>query len=206
VKSIFQIVILLFTKRTAIVLSACAVFVILILSNSQSFAQETDSLKIENQKKPHSIKRATIYSAVLPGLGQGYNKKYWKIPIVYAGFGVMTYFIVTNINEFNKYKEAYVYKANGETYPIDNEYVDRYNLDQLESGMDTYRRYRDISYIVTALWYVINILDANVDAHFVDYDISDDLTINWEPYFQPVRTIETPVLQPEAGLRITLNF
>jgi hypothetical protein len=196
----------IFRKRYLFDIIVCIILPLSLLSSIQSRGQSADTLIQEKEKKSHSIKRATIYSAVLPGLGQAYNKKYWKIPIIYAGFGVMTYFIIYNTQEYNEYKEAYIYKANDETYPIDNDYVDIYNLDQLESGMDTYRRYRDISYIVTALWYVINILDANVDAHFVDYDISDDLSLEWQPYFIPVQKYPLPGAYPQTGLKFTLTF
>lgn len=170
-----------------------------------SYSQERDE---EEEKKEHSITRATVYSAILPGLGQAYNKKYWKIPIVYAGFGVTTYFVIVNTSEFKEFREAYRYVANEETYPIDNEYVGKYNLQQLEDGMNLYRRNRDLSYILTAVWYGLQILDANVDAHFFDYDISDDLTLQWEPYIQagnPGRRLTgKPGFDP--GLRLTLNF
>lgn len=192
-----------------------SIFVILtlILNPCDLNGQGTDTIPVtkveesgEKEKKPHSIRRATIFSSVLPGLGQAYNKKYWKIPIIYAGFGVMTYFIIYNTSEFKEYEEAYVYTANGETYPIDNDYVGRYTLDQLQSGMDTYRKYRDLSYIITGLWYVFNILDAHVDAHFIDYDISDDLTLMWQPYFKPWQARPYSQKIPETGLKFTLTF
>ena len=170
-----------------------------------SYSQESNK---EEEKKEHSITRATVYSAILPGLGQAYNTKYWKIPIVYAGFGVTTYFVIVNTSEFKEFREAYRYVANEETYPIDNEYVNRYNLQQLEDGMNLYRRNRDLSYILTAVWYGLQILDANVDAHFFDYDISDDLTLQWEPCIQAGNTGRRLTGKPgfDPGLRLTLNF
>ena len=168
--------------------------------NAQEQA-ENDTLT----KKEHSISKATIYSAVLPGLGQAYNKKYWKIPIIYVGFGVMTYFIVTNIKEFKKYKEAYVYTVNGETYPIDNDYVGTYTATQLKEGMESHRRYRDLSYIITGLWYILNILDANVDAHFFDYDISDDISLHWEPRIQQ-QNYHSYSGNYTTGIKLTLKF
>jgi hypothetical protein len=157
--------------------------------------------------KPHSIRKATLFSVCIPGAGQAYNKKYWKIPIVYAGFGVFTYFIVVNTQEFNKFEEAYVYKVNGETYPIDNEYVDKYTVDQLKSGMDDYRHNRDISYILAAVWYALQVLDANVDAHFFDYDISDDLSLHWEPVIAPV-SLHLPENNPTGitGVKVCFKF
>jgi hypothetical protein len=166
-----------------------------------TFAQQkisTDTLR----KTTHSITRAAVSSAILPGLGQAYNRKYWKIPIVYAGFGVLSYFIVTNTKEFRIYREAYVYTANGDTNPIDNPYVGRYNLSQLEQAMTYYGRNRDLSWIITGLWYVLNILDAYVDANLWDYDISEDLSLHWEP------SVAIRPQQPgfTSGVRIILNF
>lgn len=153
--------------------------------------------------KKHSIGRAAAYSAILPGLGQAYNKKYWKIPIIYAGFGVIGYFIVTNNNEYQLYREAYVYTANNETYPTGNPYVGRYNLTQLQEGMDFYRRNRDLSYIIGGVWYVANILEAYVDAHFFDYDISEDLTLRVGPSFTSGGYLYE---QPSPGIKISLKF
>lgn len=151
--------------------------------------------------KKHSIAKAAAFSAILPGLGQVYNRKAWKVPIIYAGFGVLTYFIITNQREFGLFKEAYIYKANGETGPTDNEYALKYNLSQLSEGMDYYRRNRDLAYIITGIWYTLNILEAYVDAHFFDYDISEDLTMRVGPAFIPI-----PSPGPPAAAGITLSF
>lgn len=161
------------------------VVAVILLAAGISHGQDTTGTA-KSTAKPHSIKKATLYSVCLPGAGQAYNKKYWKMPIVYAGFGVFTYFIVVNTQEFKKFQEAYVYKINGDTYPIDNEYVDKYSVDQLKAGMDDYRHNRDLSYIFAAVWYALQILDANVDAHFFDYDVSEDLSLRWEPVIAPI--------------------
>lgn len=193
-------------------LSVGRFFILLILlgTNNHIYSQDTAQEKTEEKPSPeksHSIKKATLYSTFLPGAGQAYNKKYWKMPIVYAGFGVFTYFIVVNTKEFKKFQEAYIYKVNGETYPIDNEYVDKYSVEQLESAMNDYRRNRDLSYIFAAVWYALQILDANVDAHFFDYDISEDITLRWEPLILPasagIHDIAPPTL---AGLKLSLKF
>ena len=167
-----------------------------------SMAQDTLSVN-DTVTRKHSIRRAAIYSTVLPGLGQVYNRKAWKVPIIYAGFGVLGYFIISNNNEYQLYKEAYVYVANDETYPIDNPLVDKYNQDQLQRGMDYYRRNRDLSIIITSLWYVLNILEAYVDAHFFDYDVSEDLSLKLGPAVTPTFA-SRPQVAP--GLKISLNF
>lgn len=164
-------------------------------------AQVNDTIHSE-VLKPHSPTRAAVFSAILPGLGQGYNKKYWKIPIVYAGFGVITYFIATNTKEYRNYKEAYTYVASGDSSAIDNELVGRYDEDQLLSGKNYYRRNMEFSYILGGLWYILNIIDATVDAHFFDYDISEDLSIRVDPVMLHRRDDYRPV----SGLKLTLNF
>jgi hypothetical protein len=160
-------------------------------------------LKAKVEPPKHSISKAAIFSAVLPGLGQAYNKKYWKIPIIYAGFGAITYFIITNNNEYVKFKEAYIYVANGDTVPINNPYVDKYNQQQLKEAMDYYRRNRDLSYILGGLWYTLNILEAYVDAHFFDYDISEDLSMSISPTAVSIPIAKVPHAQ---GIKISLKF
>ncbi len=152
--------------------------------------------------KPHSPNKAAIFSAVLPGLGQAYNKKYWKIPIVYAGFGVFFYFAISNRSEYIKYKEAYTYVASGDSSSIDNDYVLEYDEQQLLDGKNYHRRNMELSYILGGLWYILNIVDASVDAHFFDYDVSDDLTIRLEP----VVNYQWRDPRPVSGLKLTLKF
>jgi hypothetical protein len=161
-------------------------------------------IKKDTAVKTHSVAKAAIFSAVLPGLGQGYNKKYWKIPIIYAGFGVIGYFVYTNNKEYKDFREAYLYVANDETYPIDNPYVTKYSETQLKDAMDYYRRNRDLSIIIGGLWYTLNILEAYVDAHFFDYDISDDLTMSIKPTMmnQPALSMQPPA----PGLKVSFKF
>ncbi len=162
-------------------------------------ANEVNTTVIER----HSAHKATIYSLILPGLGQAYNKKYWKIPIIYAGFGALAYNISINSKEEKKFTEAYRYKINGDTFPINNEYVVRYSdPNDLLRGRDFYRRRVELSVIFTAALYILNVVDAAVDAHFFDYDVSEDLSLNIQPIM-----IKTPQ-QPygTGGIRLCLNF
>ncbi len=152
--------------------------------------------------RPHTPTRAAVYSAILPGLGQAYNRKYWKIPIVYAGFGVITYFIISNTREYKTYKEAYNYVASGDTTFIDNDYVLKYDEQQLLDGKNYYRRNMELSYIIGGLWYILNIIDASVDAHFFDYDVSDDLSLRFDPVILRPRNEARMV----SGVKVTLTF
>lgn len=138
------------------------------------------------QEEPHSAHKATIYSLALPGLGQAYNKKYWKIPVIYAGFTFFVYNIKVNSSEVRKFTQAYKYVVNKETYPTENKYVTRYpNPNDLLTGRDFYRRKVELNIIYSAAWYILNVLDATVDAHFFDYDVSDNLSMHLEPAWLP---------------------
>lgn len=157
---------------------------LLTIVSVQMSGQNQDFPELTEPMKVHSPKKASIYSAVLPGLGQAYNKKYWKIPIIYAGFGTLFYFISVNGSEYREFKEAYNIVYAGDTAEYSNNaYVVRYNanLDQLREGRNYYRRNLELTYILTGVLYILNIIDASVDAHLYDFDISEDLSMRIEP-------------------------
>lgn len=180
------------------IIFVCSIFFVPIGKSEAQVINPIDTVT----EKPHSPTKAAIFSAVLPGLGQGYNKKYWKIPIVYAGFGLLTYFIVSNTSEYKKYKEAYTYVAEGDSGYIDNDYVGKYDEQQLLDGKDYHRRNMELSYIIAGLWYALNIIDASVDAHFFDYDVSDDLTLRVDPMMY----VRRQDLQLISGIKLTIKF
>ena len=164
----------------------------------------TSKSPLQAQKNPpHSANKAALYSAILPGLGQAYNQKYWKIPVVYAGFGAMYYFISTNNAEYQKFKDAYAYKSSTHPDPaLYNNYVDKYPLTSLQDGKEYYRRNRDLSIIVTAFWYLLNITDAAVDAYLFDYDISPEISLKINPY-----TPMTPAMKSSLpGISFTFTL
>lgn len=164
-------------------------------------SKKTDTI-VEKEHSPH---RATIYSMILPGLGQAYNRKYWKIPIVYAGFGTMYYFIQFNNKEYQLFKDAYDHASqnpDGTETPV-NEYEALYDVDFLRSARNYYRRNRDLSYILTGVWYLLNVIDATVDAHLFTWEVDEDLTLRIEP-----NMINSSMIgfQPAGGVRLTLRF
>ena len=140
----------------------------------------------------------------MPGLGQAYNKKYWKIPIIYAGFGALAYSFKINYDETKKFTEAYRYVINKDSVPIDNEYITRYpDPNDLLQGRAFYRRRVELTVIFSAAWYILNVLDAAVDAHFFDYDISDNLSLRVDPVFL------MPTGRPDRfanGIRLSLTL
>lgn len=160
--------------------------------------ENSDSTKVGREKqKPeefHSPKKAAIFSAVLPGLGQAYNKKYLKIPIIYAGFGAIGYFIDWNNDNYHLNRTAYMDLT--DTLETTNSHVkiaeeNGYNLDNptsrenfkdgLIKRQDYYRRNRDMLFITMFGLWGLNIIDASVDAHLFQFDVSDDLTLHWQP-------------------------
>lgn len=185
------------------------VFVFLMVSFSlQLIGQVKRTLDVQPVQKIHSAHKATIYSAILPGLGQFYNQKYWKIPVVYAGIGTIYYLASSNAANYRKAREAYNYVANEEEYPIDNDLVTRYSATDLQQIRDYYRRNMELSWIVMGLWYALNVIDATVDAHLFDYDIGEDLSLRIEPDIQwPINAIshQSPVNR-QIGIQISVHF
>jgi hypothetical protein len=177
-----------------LLLTVVLLVTIAILAPHYTYAQ--DSTKLVNDTatrlKVHSPKKAALYSSFLPGLGQAYNHKYWKIPIIYAGFAATGYFISSNGKLYRDFRDAYAFKSTASTGDPPNEYAIRYSTDQLLTAREYYRRNLEVSWIVTGVWYILNIVDATVDAHFFDYDISDDLSLQIKPH--------SPLMQSHPGL------
>jgi hypothetical protein len=150
--------------------------------------------------------RSTMFAAALPGLGQIYNRKFWKVPIVYAGFGALSYAVTINTRSYNTFISAY--QDFTDIVPETDSYVDMlFDMVSLSpeqydpvlfpksanpsttswvsttllNGVDYYRKYRDLSYIGIAAWYLLTIIDAHVDASLFDYDITDDLKASVMP-------------------------
>ena len=136
-----------------------------------------DSSVATDWRLRHQPARAAIYSAVIPGAGQVYNRKYWKVPIVFAGLGISYWFIQDNNKEFQRYKTAYLDVLNDRP----DEFDGQYGADQLRDVADTYQRWRDLSYVAVGLVYALNIIDASVDGYFVRFDVSKDLTLHAGP-------------------------
>ncbi len=151
----------------------------------------------------HSPVKATWMSAALPGLGQYYNRKYWKIPVVYAGFGVLGYFIASNKREYDRYRNAYAesYILGANAINSDNELVRNYTSKQLLSQREYYQSNLEFSYIITVAWYVVQIIDAVVDAHLYNFDVSDDLSLRVQPHIVPHEAYANIKLAPMLSLR-----
>ncbi len=150
-------------------------------------AQETDSLEVTKSNEilytqevikeaydPLAPSQAAFYSAVLPGLGQAYNKKYWKIPIIYIGIGTSIYLRIDNEKSYNRYRDAYKRRLAGYT---DDEFQGVSDETLIRAQRRT-KRNMDVSTAVAVGFYLLNIIDANVDAHLKQFNISDDLSLS----------------------------
>lgn len=177
---------------------------VLFLISFQTSAQSLDTTVVANDSvKGHSIKKAVIFSAVLPGAGQVYNhiampkgkkKAFWKVPLIYAGLGTTTYFLINNQNNVSSLKQEYINRLNGGPTSLQWSAYD-------DSGVLTlfnqYQTWRDLSILAVAGVYVLQIVDAGVEAHFVDFDISEDLTLKIQPTLLNYQT---------AGVKFSFNF
>ena len=144
---------------------------------------------------PFAPSKAAFYSAVLPGLGQAYNKKYWKIPIVYAGLGIGLYFYFDNANEYDRYRDAYKRRLAGFS---DDEFFGTIDTNGLIEAQKTLQRNQEISLLVTIGIYVLNIIDANVDAHLLQFNVDDNLSL--KPHYK------LNEFDRSSDLGLTVNF
>ena len=145
---------------------------------------------------PLTPSKAAFYSAIIPGLGQVYIGKSWKVPMVYAAIGASLYYYDLNNKEMDKYRTAYKRRKNGF---FDDEFLETdipITTEQLLLGMDFHKNYRDISMILAAAAYMLNILDANVSAHLLQFNVNDDLSVAPNLIFDPKMT----------GLRLAIKF
>lgn len=149
-----------------------------------------DSAYVPNSKQPHSPRKAALYSAVFPGLGQAYNREYWKMPLVYAAIGTCTYFFIDNMKTYKLYRDAYRLRVDGN--PDTNDTDPRtapFDTESLKLGRDQFRQYVDYSVLFFILAYGLNIVDATVFAHLRNFDMSDDLSMRISPTLINNRTL-----------------
>ena len=166
--------------------------------------QAQDSLKTQlPHERPVEMSRpmqAALLSAVLPGAGQAYNKKYWKVPIVYAGVAGFGFAIVNNHKTYVAYRNALIINTDNDPSTV-NQFPGISN-DGLKRVRDAFRRYRDLSIILSIVFYGLNIADAVVDAHLADFDVSPDLSARLSPVLIPVPGQNRVV----AGMALAVSF
>lgn len=191
--------------------------ILLIFFALPLFAQEQDSLYIKKEEKiivakdsisdfpeydPLAPSRAAFYSAVVPGLGQAYNKKYWKIPIIYAGMAAGVYFYKQNDDDYNRFRDAYKRRLAG--YKDDEFWGDGNEAlisnDRLINAQRSAQKNKSVSIIVSLAFYLLNVVDANVDAHLQQYEVREDLSLH------PVLDVNPLNSQANYGMSLVYRF
>lgn len=154
----------------------------------------------------HNPRSATLMSTLLPGSGQIYNKKYWKVPLIYGGFGTLIYFAQLNHKYFLKYKELYNKKIASQANQGAGDPLPLISAEAILNEREYWRRNRDLNYIGIGLLYVLNVIDANVDAHLAEYDISDDLSMHITPTIMPYATNHNNTPKSYYGVTMAITF
>ncbi len=163
---------------------------------------EFDSTRVNTKKKGKPVV-ATLCSMAVPGLGQAYNRKYWKIPIIYSLFGTMYYFAMNNHQKYKDFKFAY---KNFETDEKPLWVTENIKADYLKERMELYKRNRNFNIIIGVIVYLLNILDANVDAHLMDFDVGNDLSFRLEPNVDYIYSETNIPSSPNFGLKFVLTL
>ena len=190
------------------------IFVLFLAFLSVAVFAQKDSVNVEGVTVKGDIKiekggvydalapsKAAFYSAIFPGMGQIYNKKYWKAPIVWAAMGTSIYYFIDNNNEYNRYRTAYKLRKNNlvDEFTVDG--VEIISEETLERAQEQLKENRDLSLLTTAILYVLQIVEASVNAHLLQFNTDDNLS--FKPTF-----INDPIYveAPKVGLTIKYNF
>ncbi len=206
-------------------------FIIFLCITGKGFSQENDSIPtqapadslktdlkqkgitveevtlVQKEINPLAPSKAAFYSAILPGLGQIYNKRYWKAPIVWGALGVGIYNYSINNTDYNRFRDAFKRRRAGFT---DDEFFDINNDntgpdvsdDALQDAQENLQRDRDLWLVITIGFYALNIIDANVDAHLKQYNVSEKLAYSFKPYMD----LNTVTGDPNFGMALVFKF
>lgn len=158
-------------------------------------AEET--VEFQSMTGQNDPRKALLYSAIFPGSGQIYNKKYWKVPIVWGGLGVLVYAVDFYNQGYNQFRsELFGVLESGDTFSPSG-----YNESQLRTLTDAYRRQRDFFVVLTGMFYLLQMVDAHVDAHLKEFEINPRLKISLRPQIE-----NSPLTGATSGLALTLRF
>lgn len=171
-------------------------------SKAQEITVETDTVKLVKTTQRFSPRKAALLSAAFPGLGQVYNRKYWKVPIVYAGIATFGYFLHSHQTNYVNFSDTYRERLAGKSrYQDPNDRYPNIKDEGLQLRTDFYRRNRDFTIILSALFYGLIITDAMVDAHLAEFNVKDDVALKVQPTIIP-----TSGSTASAGLSFRLSL
>ena len=164
-------------------------------SSAQASPKKLEKVVDSPSLLPKDPKKATMLSAILPGAGQVYNGKTWKVPILYAGILTDVYFIQYNHKRYERFRDALFALDKGEPNQFPS-----LNRAALVRNVDYWRQNRDLTLLLMLGIYALNLVDANVDAHLSGFDISEDLTLKIAPQIGTLSASST------TGFSLTLQF
>jgi hypothetical protein len=168
-----------------------------VADSTQTYMQFFTQAALDSISKIHSPRRAAFYAAVLPGLGQAYNRQYWKIPIVYAAIGVSAGYFIWNMDQYTEFRNIYRARIANANNPDYTDAYKMYNNANIKYRRDTYRQYVDYSVLVFIAAYALNIVDATVFGHLKSFDVSEDLSFKITPTMMDFRT---------PGIKVSLQL
>lgn len=172
-------------------------FLLILVSIAQSLSAQQPTEPV----KAHSPKRATIYSAILPGMGQVYNKQAWKIPIIYALGATTTYIAINNYQNSIKFKNEYFNRLDGKTSELLPDYS-TYSDESILSLHEAYNKNFQLSVMITGAVYLLNIVDAMVYGHLFDFEINEDLGASIRPFATP----SFGCFSPSIGMSLSIRM
>lgn len=172
--------------------------------SAQKDSTQVDDLKIKGKIKmnsnyfnPLSPSKAAFYSAIFPGAGQIYNKKYWKAPIVWGAMGTSIYLYLDNNNEYDRYRTAFKMREAG----LQDEFANVVSRNGLISAQKTLKSNRDLALLTTVIFYVLQIVEASVNAHLLQFNTNDNLS------FTPSMIYNSSTYEiPKFGLSFKYTF
>jgi len=166
---------------------------------------KVDLLDTLRMNVSHSPAKAAIMSAVVPGLGQVYNRKYWKVPIVYLAIGISVERFITFQNTYNKYRRAYIDLKDNDPYTNFHLTLgispNQPQEQMITKAKETFRTWRDYAILAVVVTYALNIIDANVDAHLIDFSLDDNISLYIRPTF-----FENNMNYKKIGLTLRFTF
>lgn len=155
----------------------------------------------DSLSKIHNPRKATIQSAFIPGWGQVYNKQYWKVPVIYVTAAALIYGFTYNQKEYKELRRAYVYAVDTNPHTIPTykgNIIEENQIDIVARYRNTYKRYRDMTIIGMVALYALNVIDAHVNAHLFQFDIDENLSLNFVP--------SGKIIYPGTAAGFTINL
>lgn len=173
-----------------------------VIREDSLIIQSQDTVQLKTYSSRYDPRKALLYAAIVPGLGQIYNKKYWKLPLVYGGFVALGYGINFYQEGYIKYKKELFYNIeNGYDADTDIRPNDVYSTANYRRIVDQYKRQRDFMIILMGGMYLLQIVDAHVDAHLKEFDLNPNLQVSIEPMIE-----QNDLFGRQSGVSLIIKF